>query len=291
MVTKQQKFDIILCGGRVIDPKNDIDQHLDIAISDGHIVAIESELDKGAAKQIHDITGFMAVPGLIDLHTHFYHKATAYGVDPNPVAARSTIATMVDAGSAGAGNFAGLRDYVIEQSPFRLLAYINISYPGIFAFAHNYSVGEATIRDLLSVKHCIEVAKENRDLIVGVKVRLGIGTSGSIGMEALECAIEAAEALDLPVMTHIGKPPPTYRQILGRMRPGDVLTHCFRPSPNASVDDGGAALDALIEARERGILFDIGHGMGAFGFTSAEAALNDGFKPDIISSDIHALCH
>ena len=97
MVTKQQKFDIILCGGRVIDPKNDIDQHLDIAISDGHIVAIESELDKGAAKQIHDITGIMAVPGLIDLHTHFYHKATAYGVDPNPVAVRSTIATMVDA--------------------------------------------------------------------------------------------------------------------------------------------------------------------------------------------------
>jgi dihydroorotase len=290
MVNNQHEYDILLCGGRVVDPENGIDEILDVAIRDGHIAAVAKGLDDTVAKQIHDVSGIMVVPGLIDLHTHFYHKATSYGVDPNPVAAQSVIATMVDAGSAGAGNFAGLRDYVITKSPFRLLTYINISYPGIFAFDRNYTVGEATIRELLSVEHCVEVARKNRNLIVGVKVRLGSATSGNIGMEALERAIEAAEKLDLPVMTHIGKPPPSYGQILARLRPADVLTHCFRPYPNAPVDDAGYVLADLVEARERGILFDIGHGMGAFGFASAEAALAEGFKPDIISSDIHALC-
>lgn len=289
MVTTATDYDLLLTGGRLIDPHNGIDAIRDIAIRDGRIVAVDVNLDPRRAKARRTLSGLIVVPGLIDLHTHIYHKATSYGIDPDPIARRSAIATLVDAGSAGAGNFAGLRDFIIKRSPFRLLAYLNISYPGIFAFSRDFSVGEATIRELLSVEECVEVAEQNRDLIVGVKVRLGSGTSGAIGMEALERAIEAAERLGLPVMTHIGKPPPGYAEILARLRPGDILTHCFRPAPNAPVDDLGNVLPALLAARDRGILFDIGHGMGAFGFDSAEAAVRGGFAPDIISSDVHTM--
>lgn len=283
-------FDLVVTGGRVVDPRNGIDAMADIAIRDGRIAAVGSGIDRAAAKAVHDADGAWVVPGLIDLHTHIYDKATAYGVNPDAIATRSAVTTMVDAGSAGAGNFAGLRDFIFASSPFRLLAYINISYPGIFAFDRDFVVGEATVKELLSVDFCVEVAEQNRDYIVGVKVRLGANTSGDIGLLALDRAIEAAERLGLPVMTHIGKPPPTYAEILARLRPGDVLTHCFRPAPNAPVDEAGAVLPALRQARERGVLFDIGHGMGAFSFESAEAAILEGFKPDIISSDVHSMC-
>ena len=283
------QYDLLLAGGHVIDPRNGIDGPQDVAISAGRIAAVGKGLDRDVAKQVRDMSGLMVVPGLIDIHTHIYHKATTYGVDSDSVATRSAVTTMVDAGSAGAGNFAGLRDFIIRPSRFRLLAYLNISYPGIFAFDRDFAIGEATIRELLSVDQCVEVAAANRDIILGVKVRLGSNTSGAIGLEALDRAIMAAERLGLPVMSHIGKPPPFYSEILARLRPGDILTHCYRPAPNAPVDDMGAVLPALFEARARGVLFDIGHGMGAFGFKSAEQALADGFAPDIISSDVHAL--
>ncbi|MBW3096626.1 amidohydrolase/deacetylase family metallohydrolase [Pseudohoeflea coraliihabitans] len=285
----REPYDLVIAGGRVIDPRNGQDGIADLAIEDGRIAAIGRDLS-GAARQRVDAAGLLVVPGLIDLHTHIYHKATAYGVDPDPVARRSGVVTMVDAGSAGYGNFAGLRDFVFARSQFRALAYVNISYPGIFAFDRDYSFGEASVEDLLSVDHCVAAIENNRDVAVGVKVRLGPGTSGEIGLLALDRALQAAERTGLPIMTHIGKPPPSYGEIVARLRPGDVLTHCFRPAPNAPVDAAGAVLPALRAARQRGVLFDIGHGMGAFGFKSAEHAVADGFPPDIISSDVHALC-
>lgn len=288
MVTGKQ-HDLLLTGGRLIDPRNGIDAVRDIAIRDGRIVAVEPHIRPETALSVHELKGAIVVPGLIDLHTHVYHSATSYGVDPDAIGLRSGVTTMVDAGSAGAGTFAGFRRFVIECSQSRILAFLNISFPGIFAFDRHVMFGEAGHSELLSVDRCVAVAEQNRDLIVGIKVRLGAGTSGEIGMEALEKAILAAEHLDVPVMTHIGKPPPSYEQILSRLRRGDVLTHCFRPAPNAPVDDGGRVLPALIEARQRGVLFDIGHGMGAFGFASAEAAIAQGFLPDIVSSDVHML--
>ena len=231
----------------------------------------------------------LVAPGLIDLHTHVYHKATSYGVDPDAIALRSVLTTMVDAGSAGAGTFAGFRDFVMRGARTRLLAWLNISFAGIFAFERGVMVGEAANRDLLSVEHCRAVAQANSADIVGIKVRLGGAVSGDVGLEALDRAIVVAGSLGLPVMTHIGGPQPGYAEILARMRRGDVLTHCFRPAPNAPVDDQGKVLPALREARARGVLFDIGHGMGAFSFASTEAALAEGFAPDIVSSDVHAL--
>ena len=282
-------YDLLLKGGRVVDPRNAIDGRRDVAIRDGLIAAVAEAIDPAGAAAVRDVSGMVVAPGMIDLHTHIYHAATSYGIEPDPVARRSAVTTMVDAGSAGAGNFAGFRTFVADRSQCRVLAYLNISYPGIFAFDRDLMFGEASVEGLLSVDRCVAVAEENRDIVVGVKVRLGGGTSGGIGLLALERALAAAGRLGLPLMTHIGRPPPSYEEILERLRPGDVLTHCFRPSPNAPVDGHGALLPAVARARERGILFDIGHGMGAFGFASAEAAMAEGFAPDIISSDVHMM--
>ena len=284
----KKAFDRVLKGGRVIDPRNSIDAVMDIGIRDGRIAAVAAGLDSGSAP-VDDMAGHIVAPGLIDIHTHVYHKATSLSVDPDPVARRSAVTTLVDAGSAGAGNLDGLKDFVAARSAFNLLAYVNISFPGIFAFDKAFSVGEATVRDLLNVERCVEAVEAHRDFVVGIKVRIGDKTSGDVGLEALDRAIAAAELTGLPVMTHIGGPPPSYEEILARMRPGDILTHCFRPAPNAPVNNERLVLPALREARERGVLFDIGHGMGAFGFDSAEAALADGFPPDMISSDVHVM--
>ena len=287
-------FDHLLTNARVIDPRLGIDAVLDVGIRGARIGAVGTALADspgaiGAGTRQRDLRGAIVTPGLIDLHSHIYHKATSYSVDPDAIALRSVLTTMVDAGSAGAGTYAGFRDFVLRGARTRLLAWLNISYPGIFAFERGVMVGEAANRDLLSVEHCRRVAEADPDSIVGIKVRLGGAVSGNVGLEALDRALAVATSLDLPVMTHIGAPDPGYAEILARMREGDVLTHCFRPAPNAPVDSDGKVLPALREARRRGVLFDIGHGMGAFSFASTEAALAEGFAPDIVSSDVHAL--
>jgi dihydroorotase len=142
---------------------------------------------------------------------------------------------------------------------------------------------------LLDARECLEVAERNRDLVVGIKVRVGRNTSEGYGVFPLELAIEVAQELDLPVMAHIDFPPPSRKDMLERLRPGDVLTHCYRPFPNAPVVRGEVRPE-MWAARERGVIFDIGHGMGGFGFASTRPMLEAGFLPDVISSDVHVLC-
>ncbi|WP_395814044.1 amidohydrolase/deacetylase family metallohydrolase [Devosia sp.] len=281
-------YDLVLKGGRVIDERNGVDGIFDVAIKAGKIAAVAPAIDAAGAK-VRDVSGAIVAPGLIDIHTHVYHKATSLSVDPGFIARRSACTTLVDAGSAGAGNYDGFRDYVMIQSPYRIFAYLNISFPGIFGFDKDVSIGEATARAMLPVHRCVEKIEANRDRIVGVKVRIGGIVTGDFGLGALELALEAANAVDLPLMTHIGHPPPSYSDVVDMLRPGDILTHCYRPEPNSAIGPDGRVLDAVWQARERGVLFDIAHGMGAFGYDTAEAALRDGFKPDLISSDVHVI--
>ena len=284
----ESSYDLILKGGRVIDERNSLDGVMDVAIKGGKIAAVAPSLAAGTS-QVRDVAGSIVAPGLIDIHTHVYHKATSLSVDPGFIARRSACTTLIDAGSAGAGNYDGFRDYVIVQSPYRIFAFLNISFPGIFGFDKDVSIGEATARSMLPVHRCVEKIEANRDRIIGVKVRIGGIVTGDLGLGALELALEAAEAVGLPLMTHIGHPPPSYSDVVDMLRPGDILTHCYRPDPNSAIGEDGKVLDAVWRARERGVLFDIAHGMGAFGYDTAEAALKDGFKPDLISSDVHVI--
>ena len=198
--------------------------------------------------------------------------------------------TAIDTGSAGPGNFAGFRKHVIERSEVRILAYLHVSFAGIFAFSPRIMVGESEEIRLLAPRDAVEVADANRDVVVGIKVRVGAHASGRSGIAPLDIALQVADEVGLPLMAHIDEPPPSYEEVLERLRPGDVLTHAFRPFPNAPVTAQGTVKRAVLEARERGVLFDIGHGMGSFAFKTARAMLANGFLPDTISSDVHALC-
>jgi dihydroorotase len=164
-----------------------------------------------------------------------------------------------------------------------------VSHAGIFAFSATVMVGECADLRLLDPRDCVRVINANRDLIVGVKVRVGRTAGGNSGIAPLDIALEVAEEVGLPVMAHLDNPPPSRLEVLSRLRKGDILTHCFRPFPNAPVTPDGSVREEVAAARERGVVFDIGHGGGSFGFRTAEGMLAAGFLPDVISSDIHTL--
>ena len=224
-------YDLVIRGGRVIDPAQGIDGSRDVAFKDGKVAALEATLEAGAAREVISAAGKLVVPGLIDLHTHVWWGGASLSVQPEPVALRSGATTLVDAGSAGPGNFHGFRAHVIERTPVRILPYLNISFAGIFAFSKSVMVGECSDVRLLDARECLEVAQRHRDLVVGIKVRVGRNTSEGYGVFPLELAIEVAQELGLPVMAHIDFPPPSRKDMLARLRPGDVLTHCYRPFP------------------------------------------------------------
>jgi dihydroorotase len=282
-------FELVLRNGRVIDPSQNIDGLTDVAFASGKVAAIGERLDAGAA-EVRDVAGRIVTPGLIDMHTHVYWGGTSLGIDAEMFAKRSAVTTCVDTGSAGPGNFAGFRKHVIEKSTIRILPYLHVSFAGIYGFSKRIMVGEGHDIRLLAARDCLEVVEANRDLIVGIKVRIGRTASGTAGITPLDVALEVADQTRLPLMAHIDEPPPSYEAVVERLRPGDVLTHCFRPYPNAPVDGAGEVRPAVIEARKRGVLFDIGHGMGSFAWKTARAMLDKGFAPDTISSDVHALC-
>ena len=279
--------DLILRNGRVLDPGTGHDAVADIAFTAGKVAAIGPGLRGRAAR---DVSGCLVMPGHIDFHTHVYWGGTSISIDADRLARRAGTTTWVDVGSAGPGNFAGFRKHVIEPSQTRILAYLHVSHAGIFAFAPSVMVGESQDMRLMDTETCAAVARANPDLIRGIKVRVGANTSGANGIAPLYHALEAADRAGLPVMCHIDRPPPRYADVLAELRPGDTLTHCFKPCPTAPGHADGRGRDACWQARERGVIFDIGHGKGSFDFTVAEAMLAGGFPPDIISSDVHVLC-
>ncbi len=236
------------------------------------------------------MAGYIVSPGLIDMHTHVYWGGTSLGIDPDEFCRTSGVTTSIDTGSAGPGNWLGFRKHVIERSEARILAYLHVSFAGIFGFSKTVMEGESKDIRMMAPAECAEVADQNRDLIVGIKVRVGRHASGDQGTKPLNAALQTAEWVGMPLMAHIDHPPPSYEEVLDMLRPGDVLTHAFRPFPNAPCTAQGHVKEAVLRARKRGVFFDIGHGKASFAFRTARAMLANGFYPDTISSDVHALC-
>lgn len=278
---------LLLQGARVVDPAAGLDAVADVLFMDGRVAAVGQGLDVPSDAEVRDLAGRIVVPGLIDLHTHVYWGGTSLGIDAEDFARLSGVTTSVDAGSAGPGNFAGFRRHVIERSEVRILSFLHVAYPGIFAFSERGTLfPESSALGLMAPDEALAVIEANRDVIVGVKIRIGPSASGNQGVAPLKAAVGVARRAGLPVMVHVEAPPPGIAEILAELEAGDILTHSFRPAPNAAIEDG-RVLPAVLEARARGVLFDIGHGKGSFSFTSARALLEAGFLPDAISSDIH----
>ena len=279
--------DLVLQGGRVIDPGHGIDGPADVAFAGGRVAAVGPGL---TGREVRDVTGLIVTPGLIDLHTHVYWGGTSLGVEVDAYSRQSAVTTAVDTGSAGPGNFPGFRAHVIDHARARVLVYLHVAFAGIYAFSPTIMVGEAHDMRLMAAREALAVARANPDVIIGIKVRVGWHASGPSGIQPLDVALDLADRAGLPLMCHIDEPPPTFADVVDRLRPGDVLTHCFRPFPNAPVDGNGHLRDAVVRARARGVLFDVGHGMGSFSWDTARKALAAGFVPDTISSDVHAMC-
>src|SRR3954464_15496847 len=190
-------FDLILRGGRVVDPSQKLDAVTDVGFAGGKVAMVGKELKADPATDVRDVSGTIVTPGLIDLHTHVYWGGTSLGIDAEEFCRTSGVTTAVDTGSAGPGNFAGFRKHVIERSEVRILAYLHVSFAGIYAFSPRVMVGESEELRLMAPLEAVEVADKNRDVIVGIKVRVGRGSSGIHGAAPLSIALQAAIELGL----------------------------------------------------------------------------------------------
>ena len=282
--------DLILTDGRVICPAQNIDRVAQVSFTDGKVAEIADQIAPGPDTDIRDVSGRIVTPGLIDMHTHVYWGGTSLGIDAEEFCRTSGVTTAIDTGSAGPGNFPGFRKHVIDPCQVRILAYLHVSHAGIPYFSNNVMIGESEDIRKMDPRAAAEVADANRDVIVGIKIRLGRHASGQQGMSPFQYALQTAEEVGMPMMVHIDEPPPSYEEVIAAMRPGDVLTHCFRPFPNSPATAQGTVKQAVRDARARGVLFDVGHGKGSFSFKTARAMLANGFLPDTISSDVHTLC-
>jgi dihydroorotase len=279
------RFDVLVKGGHVVDPAQGIDGRADVAIRRDRIAACDHDIPAGSAARVIDASGQYVTPGLIDLHTHIFRGVGYFGIDAESIACRTGVTTWVDAGSAGAFSLPGFREFIVDTTPLHVLAFMNISYVGLSGLNNEeYCNLEACDVDLFR-----RVAEANHDIVVGVKTRMGTDALGYQGLEPLRRALQAADACGLPVMCHICMAPPPIEDVLALLRPGDIVTHSFTGASEKIVSDDGMLLDAASQARERGVIFDIGHGAGSFSFESAEALVAAGFLPDVISTDLHQI--
>jgi len=275
----------MLKGGTLVDPAAGLHARRDVAFRDGRVAAVGDNLTGGA--QIIDCSGKIVAPGMIDLHVHIFWGVSYLGIPADPHCIARGVTTAVDAGSAGADTFPGLRRYVIEASATRLYAMLNIAAQGML----HADIGEFDDLRYSSVPRALAMIEQHRDLILGVKVRLTRDTivSAASGLRPLALAREAADAAGLPIMVHQQEAwCDSIDDILALMRGGDIMTHCFHGSNHGIMDEQGRVRRSVLEAMERGVIFDVGHGAGSFSWSIAEQALAQGVAPQTISSDLHS---
>ncbi len=277
--------DILIKGGTVIDPSQGIHDVRDVAINDGKIAAIEGSIDHGASNEVIDAGGLIVTPGLIDMHVHAYPGVCCYGLEPDVTNIARGVTTAMDCGSAGARTFPAFRQYFIERAETRLYALLNISTMGIISS----KIGELADMRWADVEETAEAGRLNRDVVLGVKVRL---SSDIVAMDdklaALKRGVEAAEAFGGMVMIHVGDKETPLETLTAHLRPGDVVTHAFRQWGGVAGADREVVAE-LKDARGRGIVFDVGHGAGSCSFDTIETALANDFLPDTISSDVSTI--
>ena len=282
--TQGRKYELLLKGGRVIDPSQSFNARADVAIAGGRIAAIAPDIAAAEAERTVPVAGQIVTPGLVDLHTHGFAGVSHWGVDLDQHCLARGVTTAIDAGTSGSDSFDGFRRLVIDPSRTRVLAFLNISRIGLIG-----QPGELVDTRMIDVPSALRVAKAHADVIVGIKVRCSESYSGPNDLEAVRAARSVADQIGKPLMIHVGNPYSPMEKILELTRPRDIVTHAFRRGGGGGViGPDGRVSDYIRRASARGILFDVGHGGGSFSFAAAEAALKENFPPATISSDIHA---
>lgn len=282
--------DMLLKGGHVIDVKNDIDEVMDISITDGKISGVGKNLRPGEYTHVVDVAGMYVVPGLIDIHSHNFHgtEANRYlansftALPPDGFTFRAGVTTIVDAGGAGWRNFEVFKRQTIDRSKTRMLAFLNIVGSGMAGGAIEQNVND------MDAKLTAMVANQYKDDIIGIKLAHYYGPEWI----PTERAVEAGRKADIPVMIDFGGTEPELSLntlFMEKLRPGDIFTHCFGHVPGRIplVNDEGKLQSFAFPAQKRGIIFDVGHGGGSFRFDQVIPALAEGFKPNSISTDLH----
>lgn len=291
-MVQAQTIDILLKGGHVIDPKNSIDTKMDVAIVDGKISMVAPDISVKNVKNVIDVSGMYVTPGLIDMHVHAFHGTDpgsyiADGWDalpPDGFTFRAGVTTVVDAGSAGWRNFRTFKEQTIDRSQTRILAFLNIVGAGMYG-----RFEEQDVTDMNPVMTSYMITRLFPDIIVGVKSAHYWGPD----FTQVDRAVEAGKLANVPVMVDLGEhhpPLPIEELFMKHLRPGDIWTHTYANAPKdreVPVDENGKVKPFIFEAQKRGIIFDVGHGGGAFHFAQAVPSIQQGFIADVISSDLH----
>jgi dihydroorotase len=288
-------FDLIVRGGRVIDPLQGLDTVADVGVVGPRIAAIGANLARqGVRGDVLDATGLLVTPGWVDLHTHVYWGVAPLGVDADSNCLRRGVTTAVDAGSSGASTFPGFKRYVIDVSLTRVVAMLHLSAIGM-ARDDNFgpdAVGELEDIRWANVDNAISVARAYAEVITGIKIRVSqehVGTRPDQVREVLRRARQVADAIGKPVMVHAGNTAIRLDEILANLVRGDVVTHVYHSRAEGVLDDQtGVVRPSVRAAVDRGVNFDVGHGAGSFNWKVARAGLEQGLLPGTISSDIHA---
>ena len=275
-------FDLLLVGGTVLNPATSINQKLDVGVAGDRVTAIQANLPRANAKTVLDVTGCYITPGLIDFHVHSYWGVNPYGCNLDSLCLATGVTTTMDAGSAGPVNFLGFRKLVHEQSKTRMLGFVALAQHGVLN-----TPGELLQLGFADSDGAAETVGNNRDIGIGIKVRMHKKAIGDNSREALRLAIKAGEATRTPIMVHVGDTAIGMDEIADTLRPGDVITHCYTPQKPSIIDESGKLLPLVRKAKERGVIFDVGHAGGHFDFNLVERAMGEGIVPDVISSDLH----
>lgn len=275
------KMDLLIRNAALLDPETGEEMRSDVGVQNGRIAFVQPAGAKASdARQELDAEGAYLFPGLIDAHVHLFQHGSGFGMDADRLLSAG-VTTAVDMGSAGYANFAAMHDCDLVGKKLRLKSFLNLSPIGQPGKGINEPLGD----DVISIEKMKELMERYPEEIAGVKVRISRPIVGELGLQPLQRAVEAGEALGLPVCVHTTNPPEEASAAAAILRPGDIYSHTYHGKGNTILDVDGGVQQGILEAQKRGVLMEVGNGRVNFNFVVAEKAIADGLWPDIISSD------
>lgn len=279
-------LDLLVKGGTVIDPGQNVHDVLDVAVRDGKIVEVAKDIAANRARRVVSARDRIVTPGFIDIHVHCYDGAAGGGTNADRYCLGRGVTTVVDAGTSSYQNIEGFRKYIVNTSICRIHSLINIDAAGLANFFSRQQ-DPTSVLAAMNVPMAARAVMQNKPVTVGIKILLGSTIDGDKDAEALTRAVQAAEASSTPVLAHIDNTSSPLPELLKILRKGDVYSHCYNGHAHGILDANGKVIPEAREARQRGVLFDPAHGNSHFSFDVAEKCLAQDFLPDTISTDLN----